>query len=128
MSRSSRTTPNLPAESQPRSILSRNGTADISTRITLTEPGSRVAVSLEEDTSVLVTRRLQEALTDANERGAQQLKLDRTFAQAILNTLEYRTKVYADLKTKFDGVKVSLLIRHPRLRSRLLIDYYAEDE
>ena len=66
-----------------------------------------MAVSLEEDTSVLVTRRLQEALTDANERGAQQLKLNKTFAQAILNTLEYRTKVYADLKTKFDGVKVA---------------------
>jgi hypothetical protein len=92
---------------QPRSILSKSVVPDFSTRITLTEPGSRVAVTLEEDTSALVTRRLQEALADADERGAQQLKFDKIFVQAIMSTMEYRSKTYADLKTKFDGMKVN---------------------
>jgi len=64
-------------------------------------------MTLRQDASVLVTRRLQEALLDANERGAQQLKLDKTFVEAIFSAMEHRNKAYSDLKGKFDGMKVS---------------------
>lgn len=53
----------------------------------------------------MVTLRLQEALADARDRGAQQLKLDRGFIEAILSTLEARDLDYSTLKAKFDGVK-----------------------
>jgi hypothetical protein len=100
----------------PRSILlpETTPTSPVSpTRITLTEPpGAKAAAgagttgALRQDTAVLVTRRLQEVLVDANERGAQQLKLDKTFVEAILGAMELRNKAYTDMKAKFDGMKV----------------------
>lgn len=75
-------------------------------RITLTEPGSNVATALRNDNTDLVTLRLQEAVVDARERGAQQLKMDRGFVEAILSTMESRRGEYQQLKSKFDGVKV----------------------
>jgi hypothetical protein len=57
------------------------------------------------DSSDLVVRRLQEAYTDATERGAQQLKLDKGFIEAILTAFEQRRRSFEQLKFKYDGVK-----------------------
>ncbi|TFK22586.1 RhoGAP-domain-containing protein [Coprinopsis marcescibilis] len=53
----------------------------------------------------IVTTRLREALANSKERGAQQLKLDRAFVEAILSTLDSRTSDLAQMKNKFDGVR-----------------------
>ncbi|KAJ6609832.1 hypothetical protein B0H10DRAFT_2062666 [Mycena sp. CBHHK59/15] len=75
------------------------------TCVTITRAGSANAVDSRNDPAGMVTLRLQEALTDARERGAQQLKLDRGFVEAILGAMESRDQDYMDLKAKFDGVK-----------------------
>jgi hypothetical protein len=53
----------------------------------------------------LVVRRLQEAYADATERGAQQLKLDKGFVEAILTAFDQRQGAYDQLKVKYDGVR-----------------------
>ncbi|KAK0195319.1 signal transducer [Armillaria mellea] len=55
--------------------------------------------------SDFVLLRLQEAMADAKERGAQQLKLDRAFVEAIIKAMDVRRANFFDLKGKFDGVK-----------------------
>lgn len=75
--------------------------------VTVTTPGSNVARSLRQDPPDLVLLRLQEALSDAQERGAQQLKLDRGFVEAIVKAMESRKTDLTTLRGKFDGVKVS---------------------
>jgi Rho-type GTPase-activating protein 1/2 len=60
------------------------------------------------DVSDLVRRRLQEALADASDRGIQQLKLDISFVEAILSSMEQQYQEYVVLKTKFDSMKVSI--------------------
>ncbi|KAF9241830.1 RhoGAP-domain-containing protein [Melanogaster broomeanus] len=74
------------------------------TRITVTSytGNSTPAVS---DSCDLVVGRLQESLANANERGLQQLRLDKTFVEAILTSLEQRRKEHAHLKNKYDGTK-----------------------
>lgn len=76
-----------------------------STRITLTTPGSNVPRAFTQDTSELVLLRLQQALADAKERGAHQLKLDRGFVEAIITAMETKKADYSHLKGQFDGVK-----------------------
>lgn len=97
-------------ESQPPTLVSDSSesTSSISTRITLTEPGSAVASNIRNDSSDIVVRRLQESLCDAKDRGAQQLKLDIVFVEAILRNMEQKKAEYSDLKGNFDGVKVFL--------------------
>ncbi|KAF9227151.1 RhoGAP-domain-containing protein [Gyrodon lividus] len=76
------------------------------TRITVTSTtGNSTSTPVVRDSYDLVVRRLQESLADANERGSQQLKLDKTFTEMILLSLEQRHREYADLKTKYDGTK-----------------------
>ncbi|KAG5642442.1 hypothetical protein DXG03_002789 [Asterophora parasitica] len=75
------------------------------TRITVTEPDSSVPTTLRHDTAHLVIVRLQEAVADARDRGAQQLKMDRTFIEVILATMEAEKAEHTQLKRKFDGVK-----------------------
>lgn len=58
------------------------------------------------DTGDLVARRLTEALTDATDRGATAVKLDREFVEAILYGLQSSQSRYADLKSRLDGMKV----------------------
>jgi hypothetical protein len=53
-------------------------------------------------------RRLQEALIDVNERGAQHLKLEKRFVEAILGAMEHRQTEHIGLKAKFDNVKVRI--------------------
>ncbi|KAJ7647409.1 RhoGAP-domain-containing protein [Roridomyces roridus] len=73
-------------------------------RVTITRSESANAVPKAESTG-MVALRLQEALADARDRGAQQLKLDRGFVEAIIEALNSRDKEYSNLKAKFDGVK-----------------------
>ncbi|KAJ6593819.1 hypothetical protein B0H19DRAFT_1092151 [Mycena capillaripes] len=81
------------------------------TRVTITRAGSASAVpassssSSKNDQASMVTVRLQEAWADAQSRGAQQLKLERGFVEAILSAMESRELEYLSLKAKFDGVK-----------------------
>ncbi|KAJ6586840.1 hypothetical protein DFH09DRAFT_1307948 [Mycena vulgaris] len=75
-------------------------------RVTLTRAESASATgNSRNDQASMVTLRLQEALADARDRGAHQLKLDRGFVEAILTTMEARDLDYSSLKAKFDGVK-----------------------
>lgn len=73
--------------------------------ITVTTPESTVARSLTPDGSELVVRRLQEAYTDATERGANDLKLDRNFVEALLLAFEQRKEAHTQLKTKMDTMR-----------------------
>ncbi|KAJ7132834.1 hypothetical protein C8R43DRAFT_1206633, partial [Mycena crocata] len=76
-------------------------------RVTITRADSASATGggAKADQAGMVTLRLQEALADARDRGAQQLKLDRAFVEAILGAMESRDLEYLSLKGKFDGVK-----------------------
>ena len=58
------------------------------------------------DSSDLVSRRLKEALTDATERGSDYVKLDKSFIEAILTSLEQKNKQVTDISNKLDGMKV----------------------
>jgi hypothetical protein len=57
--------------------------------------------------------RLRGALVEANERGVQHLKMDRSFAEAILSVMHHKEEAYLYLKGKFDGVKVSSALIYP---------------
>ncbi|EGN99745.1 hypothetical protein SERLA73DRAFT_52418 [Serpula lacrymans var. lacrymans S7.3] len=76
-----------------------------STRIVLTSPDSNAPKPIPNDNSELVLRRLREALSDASERGAQQLKFDKAFIEAILAVLEQRQQEVTELRNKYDGTK-----------------------
>ncbi|TFK75276.1 RhoGAP-domain-containing protein [Pluteus cervinus] len=82
-----------------------HGLTRATTSITLTEPGSSVATTIQTHSPDAVQSRVKEAVKDAKERNAQQLKLDRMFVEAILETLESRKADYMDLKSRLDGVK-----------------------
>lgn len=58
------------------------------------------------DTSNLAIRRLQEALADAADRGAQQLKFDKGFVEVILQVLELRQNEHLQLKSQLDNFRV----------------------
>ncbi|KAF8840695.1 RhoGAP-domain-containing protein [Paxillus ammoniavirescens] len=76
------------------------------TRIAITSPPDNPATSPGvSDSYDTVIRHLQESLTDANEWGSQQLKLDKAFVETILMSLVQRRKEYTDLKHRYDGTK-----------------------
>jgi hypothetical protein len=52
---------------------------------------------------------LREALQDAQDRNAQQLKVDRGFLEAILQTLDTRTSEFSQMRGKLDGMRVGHL-------------------
>ncbi|KZP19827.1 RhoGAP-domain-containing protein [Athelia psychrophila] len=56
------------------------------------------------DSSDLVVTRLREAYADATQRGAQQLKLDKGFVEAILGAFDQRQGAFKVLKGKHDGM------------------------
>ncbi|KIY44346.1 RhoGAP-domain-containing protein [Fistulina hepatica ATCC 64428] len=70
--------------------------------ISVTQPTN---LSLRHDHADVVMTRLQEALADTNERGAQQLKLDRAFVEAILDVWESKKKEITDMKARLDGIR-----------------------
>ncbi|RDB16810.1 putative Rho-type GTPase-activating protein 3 [Hypsizygus marmoreus] len=99
------------ASSEQSTVVETNGSLGVlkestnSTRITLTEPDSAVAAPFKSETTDLVVTRLQEAVIDARERGAQQLKMDRGFVEAILSAMAAQKAEFQQLKSKFDGAK-----------------------
>lgn len=80
-----------------------------STHITVTSPtDNSVPLPVTHETHDLVVVRLQEALSDANARGSQQLRFEKVFVETILASLEQRHKEYVELKDKYDRTKVNI--------------------
>ncbi|KAF7970388.1 hypothetical protein HWV62_24253 [Athelia sp. TMB] len=77
--------------------------ADSPTKASLAPDGAAPAVA--PDSSDLVVSRLQEAYADASQRGAQQLKLDKGFVEAILGAFDQRQRAFGDIKSKYDGMR-----------------------
>lgn len=79
------------------------------TRITVTSPtDNSVPLPVTHETHDLVVLRLQEALSDANARGSQQLRFEKVFVETILISLEQRHKECVELKDKCDRTKVNI--------------------
>ena len=89
-----------------RSINSLN-TSRNRTRVALAEPRSSVAPTFNRDTTEIVSLRLQEAMVNAREHGIEYLELDVAFVDVIVASLESRKAQLNELKTRFDGIKVS---------------------
>ncbi|KAJ3759986.1 signal transducer [Lentinula raphanica] len=53
----------------------------------------------------LVLQRLQDVLADATDRGAQQMKLDRGFVEAIVNAMATRKAEYTEARKQIDSMK-----------------------
>jgi len=62
----------------------------------------------------LIFQRLRETLEDAKSREVQQLKIERVFMEAIVEALESRGAEYAQMKARFDGMKVCRLLHLSR--------------
>ncbi|KAG6868110.1 hypothetical protein C0993_007521 [Termitomyces sp. T159_Od127] len=82
-----------------------NRSVSTKTCITLTEPDLKTSTTFPEDAADLVIVRLQEVVADARDRGAQHLKMERAFVEAILTTLQTQKTEYLQLTNKFDGIK-----------------------
>jgi hypothetical protein len=80
--------------------------ASSTTRTTVNEPNTMAGRQLGSDSFEYVRRRLQEALVDANECGAQQLAVEKGFIEAILAIIERRNEEFSKLRGEFDGMKV----------------------
>lgn len=61
-----------------------------------------------------IFQRLRETLEDAKSREIQQLKLERVFVEAIVEALESRGAEHAQMKARFDGMKVCRLLHLSR--------------
>jgi Rho-type GTPase-activating protein 1/2 len=85
------------------------GSLPSSSRTGMTRQDSMLRRQMKQDKFQLVKRRLQEALSDANDRGAHQLKLDKGFVEAIIASMDQGNQNYALLKGRLDGVKVGAL-------------------
>jgi hypothetical protein len=88
-----------------RSIDSLRGQGD-HTHSTVFKSVPTVMTPSHHDTTDTITSRMQEAIADAKERGAQHLELDCTLVEAILGILESRKAQLSELKNRFDGIKV----------------------
>jgi len=58
----------------------------------------------------VVARRLREALADSNERNVAHVKLDTKLVEAILEALQQQREGYTTLKSKLDGMRVSVYL------------------
>ena len=80
----------------------------------------RIAISqteggvLRTEQSEAIMQRLQDALVDARGRGAQDMKLDRAFVEAILTAWNSKSTEVNELRSKFDSEKVRLSSVCPR--------------
>ncbi|KAK7035300.1 Rho-type gtpase-activating protein [Paramarasmius palmivorus] len=79
--------------------------ADSTARITISPPQDAHDKQEKPDPTDQVLQRLQEVMVDARERGAQQLKLDRGFVEAIIKAMASRKADYTELKGSLDGMK-----------------------
>ncbi|KAJ2918598.1 hypothetical protein MD484_g1879, partial [Candolleomyces efflorescens] len=77
-----------------------HGSPSAKTHVTITP-----TVAVPRRSPDAVTKRLREAVEDARDRSAQHVKLDRSFLEAILDTLEGKTAEYNQMKTKLDGMR-----------------------
>ncbi|KAF9263438.1 RhoGAP-domain-containing protein [Marasmius fiardii PR-910] len=75
------------------------------TQITISPPTEADDKQEKYDDADLVLNRLQEVLADARDRGAQQLKLDRGFIEAIIQGMTTRKADFSELKGNLDGMK-----------------------
>ncbi|KAJ3518786.1 hypothetical protein NMY22_g13507 [Coprinellus aureogranulatus] len=80
------------ARSLPTTVKTPTGPAPLNTSARTRSPDTVVA-------------RLREALQDAQDRGAQQLKLDRGFLEAIFQTLDTRNTEFNQMRSKLDGMR-----------------------
>lgn len=99
--------------------------SDFNDHFTFTAPDTTIPSSVRPDNPDFVLLRLEEAMTDARDRGAQQLKLDRAFVEAIVKSMHSRKGDLLELKGKFDGAKASF---DQYLRSRLTDLYTASQQ
>lgn len=76
------------------------------TQITVTSPDNMTTSFVRSDTSELIRRRLQEALKDCQERGANYVKIDTEFLGAIMMLVDQQREDFQDIKRKLDGMKV----------------------
>uniref|UniRef100_A0A0W0FMY6 Putative RhoGAP-domain-containing protein n=1 Tax=Moniliophthora roreri TaxID=221103 RepID=A0A0W0FMY6_MONRR len=80
--------------------------SDSTARITISPPPHETNDKPEKpDPTDQVLQRLQEVMADARDRGAQQLKLDRGFVEAIIKVMAARKVEYSELKGSLDGMK-----------------------
>ncbi|KAJ8077137.1 Rho-type gtpase-activating protein [Marasmius tenuissimus] len=94
----------LPSKMSSQASLATIGTEP--TQITISPPpGDDQEKSVQQETAEIVLHRLQEVLSDAKDRGAQQLKFDRSFVEAIIKAMLARKADYSELKGNLDGVK-----------------------
>ncbi|KAH8119286.1 RhoGAP-domain-containing protein [Phellopilus nigrolimitatus] len=71
----------------------------------LTSPTSPHSTPVPTRRRNLVTRRLKEALSDANDRSAEYIKLDRAFVEAIISSLDQKGEQMSEMTNKLDGMK-----------------------
>ncbi|KZT21386.1 RhoGAP-domain-containing protein [Neolentinus lepideus HHB14362 ss-1] len=88
-----------------RSSLSTDSVGRSNPRLTLTVPGVEVVKPPRSENEEVVTRRLQEVLSDANDRHASYVKLDTEFVEAIVRVLEHTKTQHTTLKGKLDNIR-----------------------
>lgn len=64
------------------------------------------SLTKKQDSAELVIRRLKEALSDASDRSADYIKLDRGFVEIILSSLEQKKDQMVEMSAKLDKMKV----------------------
>ncbi|KLO12258.1 hypothetical protein SCHPADRAFT_875677 [Schizopora paradoxa] len=67
----------------------------------------RPSLSKQDTSSDLVTRRLKEVVQGATDRGVDYIKIDKTFALAIISALERKADQVAEISGKLDGMNRS---------------------
>ncbi|KAG5221342.1 signal transducer [Salix suchowensis] len=73
--------------------------------ITVTESEPSPSVNSQSNPDALVCRRLREVIEDAQQRGVQQLKLEKQFVETILSALESKRDECSEMKSRLDGMK-----------------------
>jgi hypothetical protein len=76
------------------------------TQITITEPESTIAISLERNTPDLIYKTLQETSNSAKKTGAQHLHVDISLVDAIIKLIESQKAEYHNLTGKMEGMNV----------------------
>ena len=76
------------------------------TQITITEPESTIAVSLEQSSSDLIYKTLQETSNSAKKTGARHLQVDVSLLDAIIELIESQKAEYHNLTGKVEGMNV----------------------
>lgn len=86
---------------------SKSSKASVLTQDTVTSGSGATSRSSRSPDAVIA--RLREVLEDAKDRNAQQLKVDRTFMEALLQAFDTKTSEANQVRAKLDGMRVSTL-------------------